>query len=267
MTRRAPPPLQFSSTLLVQRDGEPLAGPDRIALLEAIDTCGSITAAAQAVGISYRTAWRAVDAVNNLAGEELVDRSKGGAGGGGARLTASGRRLLQTYRVLRDRQQAFLRQVAASGEAHEDAMTMLARLALHTSARNQLAGTVDRCDASGPQVAVQLRLANAQTIRSLVSRRSQEALRLAPGVPAIAVFKASAVRAVLPDEPVPASANRLEGSVADVEREAGRVEFTIALPAGLTVCALQADEGDAIRVGRPVVAVFDPASVLLAAAP
>jgi molybdate transport system regulatory protein len=41
-------------------------GPGKIALLEAIDKTGSITAAAQSMNMSYRSAWLLVDEINHL---------------------------------------------------------------------------------------------------------------------------------------------------------------------------------------------------------
>jgi len=57
--------------------GRGVSRADRIGLLEAIDRCGSITGAARAVGISYKTAWDAVDAMNNAAEKPLVRRAAG----------------------------------------------------------------------------------------------------------------------------------------------------------------------------------------------
>ena len=58
---------------------------DRVALLEKVAELGSITAAAKAVGISYKGAWEAVEALNNMSAAPLVERSVGGSGGGGTR--------------------------------------------------------------------------------------------------------------------------------------------------------------------------------------
>ena len=83
--------------------------PQRIALLAQIAELGSITRAAKAVGISYKGAWDAIDELNNLAERPLVERSVGGKGGGGARLTAEGERLLALYRRLEALQAQVLR--------------------------------------------------------------------------------------------------------------------------------------------------------------
>ena len=58
--------------------GETFGGPGRVDLLAAIGETGSISQAAKALGVSYKGAWDAIDAMNNLAGEALVERATGG---------------------------------------------------------------------------------------------------------------------------------------------------------------------------------------------
>ncbi|MBY0557601.1 MAG: LysR family transcriptional regulator, partial [Burkholderiaceae bacterium] len=78
-------------------DGQKLGGRERMALLAAIAGHGSITAAAKAVGLSYKGAWDAIEAMNNLAGVPLLERLAGGKGGGGTRLTARGQQLVENF--------------------------------------------------------------------------------------------------------------------------------------------------------------------------
>ncbi|HET8695127.1 MAG TPA: LysR family transcriptional regulator, partial [Aquabacterium sp.] len=79
---------------------ENLGGAARIALLAQLAESGSITQAAKAVGMSYKGAWDAIDAMNNLAGEPLVERVAGGKGGGGTRLTPRGAQLVENFRLI-----------------------------------------------------------------------------------------------------------------------------------------------------------------------
>ena len=69
--------------LWLNRADNKFLGGDRINLLENIDELGSITKAAKAVGVSYKTAWDTINMINNLAEKPLVDRLAGGNGGGG----------------------------------------------------------------------------------------------------------------------------------------------------------------------------------------
>ena len=75
-------------------------GPGKADLLAAIDREGSISGAARALGMSYRRAWLLVDETNRCFRERLVETLAGGGRERGARLTESGRTVLQAYRAL-----------------------------------------------------------------------------------------------------------------------------------------------------------------------
>lgn len=83
-------------------------GPGKADLLEAIEREGSISAAARALGMSYRRAWLLVETMNRCFSQPLVQALAGGRQGGGAQLSDEGRQVLQCYRQL----QARLRAVA-----------------------------------------------------------------------------------------------------------------------------------------------------------
>ena len=75
-------------------------GPGKADLLDAIAETGSISAAARKLRMSYRRAWILVDTMNACFTQPLVGTEKGGAEGGGASLTETGRRVLAQYREL-----------------------------------------------------------------------------------------------------------------------------------------------------------------------
>lgn len=78
-------------------------GPGKADLLEAVDRCGSITAAAKQLGMSYRRAWNLIDELNHAFREPVVGTASGGASGGGTRLTELGRDVLAIYREVQAR--------------------------------------------------------------------------------------------------------------------------------------------------------------------
>ncbi len=89
-------PLKLKAQLLC---GDSIAfGPGKADLLDAIDAHGSISAAARALGMSYRRTWLLVDEMNRCWQDRLVATGRGG--GGGARLTDAGRAVLAAYRAL-----------------------------------------------------------------------------------------------------------------------------------------------------------------------
>lgn len=73
-------------------------GPGKADLLEAIDSTGSISAAAREMGMSYRRAWLLVDTMNTCFSDPLVTTAKGGTEGGGASLTPVGKKVLSAFR-------------------------------------------------------------------------------------------------------------------------------------------------------------------------
>lgn len=75
-------------------------GPGKAELLEALVKCGSLRAAARHMGLSYLKAWRLLQVMNESFRRPLVEVSRGGPGGGGARLTDEGREVLALYRAM-----------------------------------------------------------------------------------------------------------------------------------------------------------------------
>lgn len=100
--------LQVRSKIWLEVDGEPVFGQGREKLLRLIQATGSINAAAKEMGIPYRKAWTYVDAMEKRLGFPLVNRLKGGTGGGTSSLTPEAETLLQKFDLL---QQGFNDQV------------------------------------------------------------------------------------------------------------------------------------------------------------
>ncbi|HET7365612.1 MAG TPA: LysR family transcriptional regulator [Burkholderiales bacterium] len=75
-------------------------GPGKAELVERIAETGSISAAARAMGMSYRRAWQLVEALNHDFREPIVSTAIGGQRGGGAQVTPFGRRMVAAYRAM-----------------------------------------------------------------------------------------------------------------------------------------------------------------------
>ena len=79
-----------------------MLGPGKADLLEHIRETGSIAAAGRCMSMSYKRAWLLVSEMNHAFRDPLVDSARGGAKGGGARLTAAGETVLANYRKLEE---------------------------------------------------------------------------------------------------------------------------------------------------------------------
>ncbi|MGE8068038.1 TOBE domain-containing protein [Pseudomonas sp. NPDC089569] len=236
--------------------------PQRIALLQHIAEQGSITRAAKSAGLSYKAAWDAIDELNNLAHKPLVERVVGGKGGGGAKLSSEGERVLRLYQKL----QALQTQVLEAAEEASD-LDLLSRLMLRTSARNQLRGRIAAIETQGHNDRVRLELAEGLSLDAQITHDSTLRLELQPGTEVIALIKAGWLE-VLGDEDIATPGySCLKGIIEQVlDAEGGPSEVRIALPNGQTLCAL-ADPGHlrsrGLSVGKPVSAQFSPFNVLL----
>ena len=95
-------------------------GPGKIDLLRAIAASGSISGAARSLGMTYKRAWLLIDSMNQGFGRPVVERSIGGKGGGGAKLTGRGEALLRHY----DDIERACQQAAAASLALLDALKL-----------------------------------------------------------------------------------------------------------------------------------------------
>ena len=75
-------------------------GPGKAELIERIGETGSISAAARAMGMSYRRAWQLVEALNGDFAQPVVTTAAGGRRGGGAQVTPFGRRVAAQFRAM-----------------------------------------------------------------------------------------------------------------------------------------------------------------------
>ena len=240
----------------------------RIDILRGIASTGSISQAAREAGVSYKAAWQAIDTLTNLAGVPLVERAVGGAGGGGASLTAQGGHLLELADALdAARREVHARWSARGAAAGAQADATMARLAVRTSMRNQLPATIDALAPSGRTVRVQMGLGTHGAIASRITQESAELLGLQVGMTVIALCKATAVRVERWDTAVPTrrstAGNRLVGSVKSALRGDSGDEIAVAIEGGLQLVGFAAS-GSGLRVRQRAAVVIDESAVVVA---
>lgn len=89
---------QLSVTFRLDFDAGNAIGPGKIALLEKMRDCGSLSQAARELDMSYRRAWQLLSSLNQAFRAPVVLTTVGGSGGGGATLTKMGEALILAYR-------------------------------------------------------------------------------------------------------------------------------------------------------------------------
>lgn len=259
--------MELQGNVWMTIDGQKLGGQDRVALLSAVASEGSITAAAKAVGISYKGAWDAIEAMNNLAGEPLVERVAGGKGGGGTRLTARGTQLVENFRKIDEAHREFVAHLSSQSHALADDFLLIQRMKMKTSARNQFSGKVVALKQGAVNDEVVLEIVGGQQLVATITRDSSASLGLAVGVEAFALIKASSVIVATELGGAKLSArNRLSGKISRVQPGAVNTEVSIELPGGGTIAAIvtkDSSEALALAVGMEASAIFKASSVII----
>ncbi|WP_322997029.1 TOBE domain-containing protein [Castellaniella sp.] len=185
---------EFSATLSLRSGDQAWGSERRMALLAAIGTEGSISAAARKIGLSYKAAWDAVDMMNNLAGDLLVERVTGGVRGGGAQLTDRARQLVAWYQAVQAEHQRFMEVLSRFGPDSQQHLDLLQSMALQTSARNRFEGVIGQIDSGPVNDRLSLVLDDTHSLTATLTHASTERLGLVPGRRALAFIKAQAVR-------------------------------------------------------------------------
>ncbi len=74
-----------------------LMGPNYFRFLRAVEESGTIRQAGKTVGWSYRTCLNRIRRMEDILGRRVLETSRGGSSGGGAKLSAEGRRLVAIF--------------------------------------------------------------------------------------------------------------------------------------------------------------------------
>ena len=249
------PTIQFDDVL-----GTP-AVDKRLEVLRSMHHAGSISEAARANGVSYKAAWQALETLSNLAGVPLVEKAVGGSGGGGAKLTPAGLRVLEAADLLHSARQQALAQLGRSADGLGLNLRGIAGLGLRTSMRNQMPCTVQDIRQARGDVTVVLALPDGQPLSSRITLESLQLLGLAPGQKVLAMCKATAVT-VAPTIVGLGGVNLLQGKVLRRGAGAAGMEVCLQLGPGLGLVGF-ADAQTPLKLRQAAMAAIEPHAVVI----
>jgi len=147
-------------------------------LLHAIRRSGSISGACKNIGVTLKTGLSWLREAEGKLGFRLVERSRGGKGGGGAELTGEGSRLLVAYLSAMSVQRP-----GFTGSLLEEVF----------SARNRLIGRVVSSVRGDVVSLVEVELEVPQRVKAVVTTQALDSLGIAEGSSVVLVVKATDV--------------------------------------------------------------------------
>jgi len=158
----------------------------KIKLLEAIRQSGSISKASKLVPISYKLAWEMIESMNNLSKNPIVEKAKGGSGGGGTKLTSHGEELIKNYYIIKEKYELFLESIKNIKD-----LKTIEKLAINISARNQLLGKIVEIKNSSLSSDVTFELKSGVRLTSNITYEAVSELGLKKGDEIVGIIKAS----------------------------------------------------------------------------
>jgi molybdate transport system regulatory protein len=259
---------KIDATLALRSEGRLLVGRERIKVLEAVAEHGSISQAAKAAGFSYKGAWDAVQAINNLLPSPAFVLKAGGRSGGGAEVTPEGLKLIDAFHRLEERLTRISSAIALDGlEGIDD--VLLWGVGLRISARNVFQAEVVKVEAGPVDVDVALRLSDQLPLHAIVTNDALEELDLKPGSRALALVKSPFVEITRIDAPPLHERNRFVGRITRRIDSEPRSEFLLDIGGGKSLTAVISHaraEELGLREGDQAAAHFAPENVILAIA-
>jgi len=257
--------------LSLRKGSQGAVGEARIRLLGAVREHGSISAAARAAGVTYKTAWDGIDALNNLFDRPLVIAKPGGRHGGGATVTPEGEAVITAYQRLQGALTRAVTVLEQSLDGDTDpslATTLLGMLSMRTTARNALRGTITEVRSGAVNDEVILTLSGGETLTAIVTHDAVTDLALAPGREAVALIKSTFV-ILAPDQPDlrTSARNRLTGTITRLESGAVSSEAVLDIGGGKTLTAVITNDSMKeldLAVGMRVSALVKASHIILA---
>jgi molybdate transport system regulatory protein len=219
--------LRFDSSLTLLDSDTPFLLEKRIKLLSAINEVGSISKASKLVPMSYKTAWEAIDNINNLCPKIVVKKETGGKGGGGAILTLYGRNLLDTYQILQKEHDKFLSALTQLTDFNTGTLKSLQRFTMQISARNQILGTIEKIEVDKVNANIILKTKSNQRIISSISKNSIENLNLEINKEVLAIFKSNNVMIATNELKGFSARNKLKGVISNLNFSEVNCEVTV----------------------------------------
>lgn len=260
------PSSAVTAGLVLSKGPQGQIGAQRVALLQAIGTHGSIAGAARAAGLSYKGAWDAVQALNNLFDGPMIEAQPGGRAGGAAVVTPKGKAAVAAFRRVQAEVDAAMAKLENT-LAGEPARDLFWSLGMRTSARNALRGAIARVTPGEVNSEVTLKLADGVEITAILTKRSIEDLELAPGKPAIALIKSSFVILAKGENLKTSARNQIPGVVSGRTDGAVNCEAGVDIGGGKTLTAtitLESANALELTVGDKVTALVKAPHVILA---
>jgi len=258
--------VNISSNLTLELFDQPFLLEKRIELLLAIQEHGSISKAAKAVPMSYKTAWDAVDTMNNLSHTPIVSKETGGKGGGGTALTEYGENLLKTYKILKEEQTRFMQKLNDLTDIDTGTFKTIGRLAMQISARNQIRGIVDKIVSNEVNANIVIVPKSDNTLFANIENQALNTLHIKQGEEVVALFKSNNVMLSTNGDIEISARNKIKGTITAITKDSTNSEVILDIGEGESIASIittGAVKRLKLEVGKEVFAFIKSSDIIV----
>lgn len=258
--------MHFNSSLTLLNEDSPFLLEKRIKLLQAIKEVGSISKAAKMVPMSYKSAWDAIDSINNLSSQLIVKKETGGVGGGGAKVTSYGEKILESYLILKKEHEKFLKQLTLLTDFQTGELKDIQRLNMQISARNQIHGIIEEITTNEINANIKIKSKSGNNLFANVSKDSLEILDLKLGSEIIALFKSNNVLLSKQEDILISARNQITGTIVSIKKDTTNSEILIKFSESETITSVvttQAVEKLNLQIDDKITAYIKASDILI----
>lgn len=256
--------MELTSALTLEMLGKPFLLEKRIVLLHAIKEHGSISKAAKAVPMSYKSAWEAVDMMNSLSPEPIVYRETGGKDGGGTTITEYGNTLLKNYGLIEKEHTRFLARLSEVTDVESGEFKTIERFTLQISARNQWYAIVTNIDYDEVGCQISLKLKSGAFLQSHITREASENLGLEVGTEVLAIIKSNAIHCKPLNCQLQGESPQIDGFIESIQSDNGLSKIVLDVGSELrAVSVMSTKETESFNVDMRVGLWIDPQDILI----
>lgn len=256
--------MKIDGRFWLTKDDRSFLGAGRIELLEKIAQTGSINAAAKEMKMSYKAAWERMNSMNELADHPIINRTIGGKGGGGTKLTEYAYELINTYKKLEELHRQFINRFSEAGDNPEHLAQILNRHFLTTSARNQLLATITEITIDKINAVISMQISGGGVLKSSITAKSTENMHLQTDSEVYAIIKSSDIQISTKKPQEPDRLNVVEGVIESIASNETDSEISLRINEKYSLVSIISNE-DAknLQQGEKAFALIDYSNIII----
>jgi len=257
--------VEIEGRIWFKKDGKNLLGNGRVELLEKIDEFGSISKASKAMKMSYKAAWDMVDAMNNLSEKPLVEKVKGGKGGGGTKVTEVGQELINSFKKFQEFYNTLLQEVDEDELRSDNHLSLIRKLHMKSSSKNMITAQIKEFKQAEYNTKVELSISDGISLFAIIPTSSFIDMNLKVNGKVYALVQESSIMLATKEPQGISARNILKSTISALNTDAVSTEVKLTIGKNTLTSAISNDslEELGLKIGQEVYAIIKATDIIV----